>query len=797
MKHKVVSTFLLVILAVSLFVVTLNVPKTTYAATTITFYDVDGLNTPRANNTVVSLPTLFSANVSTTSGTLSHYIFSHDNAILDTMVNETAVAISGTSYTVNHTLTLNNTDRLVHWKFYANNTVGTWNNTGLQTMQTFLTNQFKHNSFIIYDQPWVYMQKSVLSTGLDKMIADLTTSKARQTAIFVGYWNAVIPTAPVPVYFRTEAFYKPIINKLHAINNVVYAWIEDGGTNPAYGTMNISASNYANIYSAIHTCMDYGFDGYFDDIETWAGKAESTTIENENTQINWLNNVTIDLHSYGKLSMPAVEYDWTQRVNNRLQVDFIWSMFYGGHSTFEDSQAAAYWQENLGIYGKNEPPKSPLILGIMNARSPYNQYPIVWQLAKAEEFYNAYTHVNLTGWGIWVLEYMGTTTDDWQQWNYWIPRINVTASTKYQVNIDSSPPTAQVAMNFQGGTYTSSTQYTPFTRYTFVPINVTTEASTIGVTHSVTFGETRYNPTGSTYNVYTYWSGHYNITSPKTINSLYVYCKANTNVKLSIYNATNYHIDGWVGIDFHPHKLLAYSSATACSANTWNLVSIPSTYLSTGAYFIGIKASVSQSIGWYGNSSSYWYGRGQWITQSYATTWDATAPQPSGATGSSLTNYVAFAAPEEYVFNFAHWEDDSTNPTRTGVTFTSSPTYLVATYTIGSENSVVLNQPTNDATSQSRDILFNYTVTFYGSDIQNSSIWANVSGTWQRVAWNTTTITNGTIHTIGHTFTVDATYIWNIQVFNSTSYVFAISNFTLSITTTFYDGGGWWGNWWG
>jgi len=96
-------------------------------------------------------------------------------------------------------------------------------------------------------------------------------------------------------------------------------------------------------------------------------------------------------------------------------------------------------------------------------------------------------------------------------------------------------------------------------------------------------------------------------------------------------------------------------------------------------------------------------------------------------------------------------------------------------------NVVVLNQPNSLETLDSLTVKFNYTATFYGCAISNSSLWANKTGTWQRLAWNSSVITNATMHTISYAFSVEATYIWNVQVFNSTDAHWATANRTFTI----------------
>jgi len=100
------------------------------------------------------------------------------------------------------------------------------------------------------------------------------------------------------------------------------------------------------------------------------------------------------------------------------------------------------------------------------------------------------------------------------------------------------------------------------------------------------------------------------------------------------------------------------------------------------------------------------------------------------------------------------------------------------------ENSVTLNSPSNGATETTWTVNFNYTPVFYNGTIQNSSLWLNLSGTWQRVQWNTTAVTNNTQGTMSYTFSTEGVYMWNVEVFNSTHSFFASSNWTLTIDLT-------------
>ena len=99
------------------------------------------------------------------------------------------------------------------------------------------------------------------------------------------------------------------------------------------------------------------------------------------------------------------------------------------------------------------------------------------------------------------------------------------------------------------------------------------------------------------------------------------------------------------------------------------------------------------------------------------------------------------------------------------------------------QNNVTLNQPANEATLNYLNVQFNYTATFYQGSIVNSSLWLFIEGLWQRVGWNTTSITNGTMHTISYTFSTYQIYLWNIEVFNSTTSHFSETNYTVTIST--------------
>jgi len=231
------------------------------------------------------------------------------------------------------------------------------------------------NFVLIYDQPWLYQNSNILNIEYrQKLLSDLATANCKYVVVFIGYWNAT--------------------DQLHQIGIQVFCWIEDG-----FGLMDISPANRPNIFSAILEAVNVGFDGFTDDIENWVGRSNGSTATlrqaDYDAQIDYLNNLTTVLHDNGKLNAPAVGFDWEQYINQRLQVDYILSMFYSSRTTLADPQCDAYWQENLGIYaGNNASSASPLIVGLFihetNNPPPYNT--MAGMLTKVDSLLATYPH---------------------------------------------------------------------------------------------------------------------------------------------------------------------------------------------------------------------------------------------------------------------------------------------------------------------------------------------------------------------------------------------------------------------
>jgi hypothetical protein len=263
---------------------------------------------------------------------------------------------------------------------------------------------FEERAVWIMNAAWSHFptnKQYVLIDHLDEVVADLENNNITMAFTFVGYWD---PATAIIDYTMTDAQITNAVNALHAKGIRVLAWAEDSGQ------MDIVNQRQA-IFDEITECMDKGFDGYHDDIESYTPNCE------HHDYIDYLNNATTLLHSMNKLMTAAVAFDWEQNTNPYLRMDYIVSMFYSDQSKCEDPQGKWYWQENFGQYaGNDNPPASPVIVGLMNYYG--NEHPLTWQLNWVTKELTLDPHPQLAGFCLWLYEYM--TVNDWQTWKYWI-----------------------------------------------------------------------------------------------------------------------------------------------------------------------------------------------------------------------------------------------------------------------------------------------------------------------------------------------------------------------------------------
>jgi len=101
---------------------------------------------------------------------------------------------------------------------------------------------------------------------------------------------------------------------------------------------------------------------------------------------------------------------------------------------------------------------------------------------------------------------------------------------------------------------------------------------------------------------------------------------------------------------------------------------------------------------------------------------------------------------------------------------------------VGGVLSVTLNSPEDGYTTTNLTVNFQYTPV--GQEIQNCSLWTNVTGSWEKTKDNESDIVSGEINTITYTFSDSGTVLWSIECWNTTSSVFANENRTVNLNAS-------------
>jgi hypothetical protein len=240
--------------------------------------------------------------------------------------------------------------------------------------------------------------------NLTGVVAKLKANRIKYAVVMVGFWDASTWTIQ---YVYNRPFMKSMCAAFKDSGIKPIAWAE---SYPGHGVGIPDLTNSAQIKgfnAAVADCMTLGFDGFTDDMETFTGTWPDW--------VAYLNQQAVMLHQLGKLCMPGVPMDWRQDLNPYLHVDFILSMFYSDVSNLEQPSCEGWFQENFGQYGKNTPPASPLIFGILNM--PSNTQPLSWQLQQFKAMCKKYPTPNLAGILIYNYEYMGVVRPtDWEDW---------------------------------------------------------------------------------------------------------------------------------------------------------------------------------------------------------------------------------------------------------------------------------------------------------------------------------------------------------------------------------------------
>jgi hypothetical protein len=277
---------------------------------------------------------------------------------------------------------------------------------------------------------------------------------------------------------------------------------------------------------------------------------------------------------------------------------------------------------------------------------------------------------------------------------------------------------------------------------------MTTPSRATHETDYALFGDPDHSGGSEGYSGYTYAGGPYNLTSSAKVSSLYFYCAATGHVKLAIYNATYSYISSWKGTvtsdgwDYHPYMLLTQSSATACTAGSWDLISLPALTLPAGIYFIVVKGDTTGIIGVsalapkevHGDA----YGYDQFITEDYTTAFDNVFPTVEGAMGSDPSVYVPTAPYVLTNYTFSQWEDGETGLTR-NVNVNGNQTIKALYYSTG-PTTISTSSTSTTSTSTSTTIIPTSYIYCVGSDDapNNQAYYAAIANV-KIVSWQPTT----------------------------------------------------------
>jgi len=188
-------------------------------------------------------------------------------------------------------------------------------------------------------------------------------------------------------------------------------------------------------------------------------------------------------------------------------------------------------------------------------------------------------------------------------------------------------------------------------------------SATIVYTHTPLFGNTEIGTGGTGYYPYIYTAGPYTVNETITVSAINLYTMAAGNAKVALYDES----------EGNPNNLLTESGAVACNASSWNTITVPEVQLTPGKYFIAIKIDTNLMLS---STSKMWFGK--YRTHDYALSFPDPFGEVEGGTGAEYSVYIPLAPIQSSTYNFAHWEDGSTNPERT-INLTTNMT-LTATY---------------------------------------------------------------------------------------------------------------------
>lgn len=247
---------------------------------------------------------------------------------------------------------------------------------------------------------WTHISE-VNSTFLD----NLETAKIWNVFLWTGEWE----TDHTITYWENDATLTATINAIHNrnVNFKVYPFLYWGES-----AVDISTSGNRNLmYTAITACVNKGFDGFQDDLETYTGTTQN--------YIDYLTGVASTVHGLGKTASAALGCGYAYPVETvypTLTLDYVCPMVYNGgpfnQSEMEDVIPRVL--ENSAV---------PVMLGLRIDRPEEKPYTLESQLGWVETIL-ATGYPEFVGFSLWIYDDM--VSGDWTAWdNYVNPALPV------------------------------------------------------------------------------------------------------------------------------------------------------------------------------------------------------------------------------------------------------------------------------------------------------------------------------------------------------------------------------------
>jgi hypothetical protein len=237
------------------------------------------------------------------------------------------------------------------------------------------------------------------SLELDKLVA----GKIKFLFLLVGEWE---PDGIIS-YFSSDSRITNFINTVKERNSdfKVLAWVY-GGVPGYQDPVDIStAAKRQNAINQIVSCVNKGFDGFNEDIETYVGTTQNL--------IDFWNGMAATLRGMNKISTVDAICTYVYPVEDiypYLDVDYIAPMLYGGGAPFPETDFKNVMHRVLTNTGP------PILIGMKV--NDYTTIPLNTQLGWIDsKIASSGPYPKLKGFVLWEYQYMRDV--DWTDWNNW------------------------------------------------------------------------------------------------------------------------------------------------------------------------------------------------------------------------------------------------------------------------------------------------------------------------------------------------------------------------------------------